>query len=185
MAFVYHMKPFDMRGEVLHPLNALKDRYPDVYEKQIAKYGDDPGRKKLPQRRIPKLDCLWNNVIQCAPIHPHHIYRAITERGLQLPERIAFYKIPVAKFAHLPTVIYYSQMKQSVVETLPDDAIEWFDFDTYAELTELPDDALAWYDELQRKGTAFGHFVGIPHVLIQGPIDIGDVEVIYWHGWQT
>lgn len=124
---LYHMKPFDMRGDVLYPLNAMKDIYPDIYEKQIAKYDDHPSRKKLPLRRIPKLDCLWNDVIQCAPVHPHLIYP-----------------------------------------------------DPYEELTAVPPDALAWYDSLVEKGRAFGHFVGIPHVLIQGTIDVSDVETIVW-----
>lgn len=177
---LYHMKPFDMRGDVLYPLNAMKDVYPDIYEKQLAKYDDHPSRKKLPLRRIPKLGCLWNDVIQCAPVHPHLIYDEITKRGLKLPPQVMFYAIPVEKIAHLPVVVYRSKMKTNALEEIPEDLITPFDPDTYEALTAVPPDALAWYDSLVEKGRVFGHFVGIPHVLIQGTIDVSDVETIVW-----
>ena len=60
MPFVYHIRSADFRGTTLYPLNRLRDRYPDVYEAQRAKYR---GREWLLEARVPLLDVLWNDVI--------------------------------------------------------------------------------------------------------------------------
>lgn len=179
MQYIYHLKPGDMRGDTLYPLNQLKEHYPDVYERQIAKYNDHEGRKKLPLRTIPKLNCLWNDVVQCAPLHPRLIYQALQERDFQVKPSVQCFQISLDKIKHLPVVVYHSSGKTGVLETIPDELISWFDFDDYQELTVLPDDTLAWYDRI-KGDRAFGHFVGVPHILIHGVIDISDVEVIAW-----
>ena len=44
MNYIYHRVPKEMRGEVLFPLNTLKETEPDLYEKESAKYvGRDVG----------------------------------------------------------------------------------------------------------------------------------------------
>ena len=38
MAFVYHLVPNGLRGDVIYPLNQLASIHPDLYDTQRAKY---------------------------------------------------------------------------------------------------------------------------------------------------
>src|SRR6478752_8928342 len=84
MSFVYHTVPRDMVGEVIFPLNRLAAVAPDVYEYQRAKYA---GREAVLDYRIPGTDLLFNDTVHCAPIHPHHLYRARQAAGLTVESR--------------------------------------------------------------------------------------------------
>lgn len=178
--YVYHMIPHNMQGRILYPLNRMKSLYPEIYAQQIAKYNDHPSRRNLPQRIIPKLNCLWNDVVQCAPIHPRHLYRQLVQHGFELNPDMRWFQIPLETIQDMPVAIYFSQYKEDITLPLPETAVEWFDFDHYQELTTIPADTLAWYDRMQEKGRVFGIFVGIPHILVQGEIDTRHTSVITW-----
>lgn len=62
---VYHLVPKNFVGNVLFSLNRLKDTLPETYATQVGKYA---GREKILERRIPKLDCLWNDVLHCSSL---------------------------------------------------------------------------------------------------------------------
>jgi len=176
--FVYHSRPRKMLGDVLYPLNQLRALHPEVYAQQIAKYGDHPDRLAIPGFRIPLLDCLWNDVVQCAPIHPHLLFDALAMRGLQVKSGLEFFQIPVTTVANLPAVLYTPAPGplHAPLET----EVAWFDAAAYEELHAVPSDTLAWYDRLAREGRVYGHFVGVPHVMVHGPIDISDAHTITW-----
>src|SRR5438309_1394935 len=105
MQAIYHMCPRQMVGEVLYPLNTLKQLHLAIYEREIAKYQDHPSRVNLPQRIIPKLNCLWNDVAQCSPIHPHLLYLALRERGFSVSPERAFFQIPLSLLHDIPVAI--------------------------------------------------------------------------------
>ena len=70
MEYVYHMVPEELKGEYLIPLNELKRAYPNLYDEYIQKYKDHTQREQLLTRKIPKLECLWNDVVHfCRSIH--------------------------------------------------------------------------------------------------------------------
>ena len=73
-----------MVGDVIFPLNRLVAVAPDVYEYQRAKYA---GREAVLDYRIPGTDLLFNDTVHCAPIHPHHLYRARQAAGLTVEPR--------------------------------------------------------------------------------------------------
>lgn len=54
------MKPKNLAEDTLYPLNVLKDRYPEQYREHAAKYD---WRLELMDIVIPKLNCLWNDVL--------------------------------------------------------------------------------------------------------------------------
>ena len=76
MDYVYHMVPKEMKGEVLNSLNEMKLIHPELHKHYSKKYFNHPERERLLLRRIPKLDCLWNNVIFLSPLHPYYVYEA-------------------------------------------------------------------------------------------------------------
>lgn len=179
---VYHLVPREMQGETLYPLNQLRTLWPEVYARAIAKYDDHPGRKLLPQRMIPKLGCLWNDVVQCAGLHPHVLYQALTERGMSVSPNLRFYQIPVERLEGKPLAVFYSDPPEGreVGAPLDDSEIDLLDIREYREQTTLTARTLAWFDHLAEVGKVFGIFVGVPHILVQGTIDARGVPVITW-----
>jgi hypothetical protein len=176
---IYHRRPDDMLGTVLYPLNELKAHSPAHYASAIAKYSDDPKRLSLPAQRVPKLDCLWNDVVHCAPIHPHLLYLALVERAFRVNPETAFFQIPVSALKGMPVAVYVGSGLHP--DRPPrEDEVEWLNHETYAELRTVPTTTLAWYDRLAGEGRLYGHFVGVPHVLVRGSIDVRNVDVVRW-----
>ncbi len=65
MQSIYHMCPSEMIEDVLYPLNTLRELYPLIYGREMIKYQDHPHCQDLQARRIPKLNCLWHDVVHC------------------------------------------------------------------------------------------------------------------------
>jgi hypothetical protein len=179
MQAMYHMHPPQMVGEVLYPLNTLRQLHPGIYTREIAKYQDHPSRFNLPRLHIPKLNCLWNDVVQCSPIHPHLLYLALRERGL-LPAQHSrtFFQIPVSSLGDTPLAIVSSSGDPTI--PLREEEVQLIDHTTYRELDIVPAQALEWYDHLARQKKLFGLFMGVPHVMVQGPIVIHQAREILW-----
>ena len=74
MEYIYHAVPKNLDGSILYPLFSLKDKFPDLYEKEIKKYDDHPQRKLLPFKKVPKLNCSRGDVLHFSPIHPNLIF---------------------------------------------------------------------------------------------------------------
>ena len=134
MQFVYHRRPPDLRGEILYPLNALRARYPDAYERQAAKYR---GREKLMATPVPPLGLLWNDVLHLAPIHPHLLYRALVACGLSPPDH-SYFAIPVDLLRGRPATVLIAH---------DPDLYRPFDPDRYCELGHVPESTLRFLDD--------------------------------------
>jgi hypothetical protein len=76
--YLYHRVPKDMRGNTLHPLNQLKKVSPDIYAQKVKKY---EGRLEILERKIPALDCLWNDVLHLTAVHPTVLNAAFESVG--------------------------------------------------------------------------------------------------------
>lgn len=74
MQKLYHFAPDDMAGDVLYPLNELKEVHPEIYEEQKDKY---EGREFVMDREISYLNCLWNDVLHLTAVHPRAIKEAL------------------------------------------------------------------------------------------------------------
>lgn len=168
MPFIYHGVPADVRGTTLYPLNHLRDIYPDLFEREIAKYDDHPQRRLLPETRLPVLNRLWNDVIHTAPIHPHLLYRAWIERGAFVNPDCRFFQIPVDRVA-MHTAGWMVERNVTLI-----------DWNVYTELTTVPAETLAWYERLVAQGKHGADFVGVPHVLVTDQIDIAGLAPIRW-----
>ncbi|MBK8551651.1 MAG: hypothetical protein IPL53_11555 [Ignavibacteria bacterium] len=80
MNYLYHRVPKNLRGNVLYPLNTLKEIHPDLYEQQASKYA---GREHITCQIIPILNCLWNDVLHFSAVNPEEIsaYRIRKKSG--------------------------------------------------------------------------------------------------------
>jgi hypothetical protein len=68
----------DLRGDDLLPLNLIRDRYPDLYEREVVKYAEWPHVMDHP---VYPLDCRWTDVVFFSPVHPAPIFDALRESG--------------------------------------------------------------------------------------------------------
>lgn len=171
-----------MIGEYLKPLNRLKDEDETLYTGYIKKYKDHPKRIKLLKRTIPKLDCLWNDVVHFLPLHPHHVYSALNNLGVNVRKDLLFYKIPVENLSVNSNVLYkYGKHDyQGPESAINEQNIIMINVEDYEAPTALPKDTHAYYKEEHAKGNTFGMFQFIPHVLSYGEVNITNADVLNW-----
>lgn len=182
MAYVYHMVPKKMMGDRLIPLNQLKDKNEELYEEYKEKYFNHTDRPKLLERTVPKLDCLWNDVLHFLPLHPHHIYQGLQSLEIPVKDDVLFFQIPVEQLQENTNALYHYPKESYGGPAAPIrlENIEMIDVRKYKILDRLPEDALACYKEEHEQGRGFGMFAYIPHLLSQGEVDVAKVDVINW-----
>lgn len=176
--FIYHRKLPIFKGDFIYPLNELKNIYPDAYELVAGKY---QGREELINKVIPGFNVLWNNVVQCSPIHPAKIVGGLILAGRKKEEQpeTEWFKIPLEKIKGQKAIYYKYKhwSKDNPFEFLPED-FEEFDFDKYQELEEMPEKTLQDFKQRLLQGKKPFLFHLIPHILVLGKIDIRGVEII-------
>lgn len=182
MAYVYHMVPKKMMGDRLIPLNQLREKNEELYEEYKEKYFNHPDRPKLLERTVPKLDCLWNDVLHFLPLHPYHIYQGLQSLGIPVKSDALFFQIPVERLQENTNAIYHYPKGSYGGPAAPIqlENIEVIDVRKYEILDKLPEDALAYYKEENEQGRGFGMFAYIPHLLSHGEVDVSKVNVINW-----
>jgi hypothetical protein len=182
MPFIYHIKPVEMFGNTLYPLNTLREINIDAYEFHIAKYTH---RKILMELKIPVLNCLWNDVVHCSPIDPNLLYKALIKAGLHRVRNMEFFKIPIELLKNIELVKFkfdkefFDIEKKAYILTAED--IEPLTIDSYRELNELPNKTIEWYKQCSESGRRVPLlFRYIPHIFVKGNIPIKEVEVCDW-----
>ncbi|MBY0555457.1 hypothetical protein K2P97_13070 [bacterium] len=182
MSFLYHGVPRDLVGETLFPLFSLKQAHPAIYENEIKKYDDHPERKKLPFKLLKKLNCSRGDVLHCSPIHPNLIFTALKSVFPEGNRSVKFFKIPISKIADTPAILFdMNRPGYAFGEDEPEDIFDWIDPKKYEEITKVPAEAFEFYQEWKTRGEPGAPAWGkIPHVLVKGPINISDCEVIDW-----
>lgn len=181
--FIYHKVPEEMMGDKLIPLNSLGITYPHLYEEYTKKYFDHPERPKLLKKQIPKLNCLWNDVLHFLPLHPYYVYQAITSLGIKTKEEQQFFKIPIERLTSNRNALYlYTKEKyKGPAEDIEEDEIKLLNIETYKGLKEIPSATVEYYKLENEKGNRFGLFSYIPHFLSLGDVEINDVESVTWN----
>ncbi|PWW26644.1 hypothetical protein DFO73_110218 [Cytobacillus oceanisediminis] len=180
---MYHMVPTELVGTKLIPLNGLKNTHPKLYGKYIKKYYDHPDRPQLLKKQIPKLNCLWNDVLHFLPLHPNHVYKAIQDLGIRTNDNLEFFKIPIERLANNKNAFYlYSKNKyKGPAGAIEPDEIELLNITAYEEIKKLPIHTIEYYKQEHQKGNKFGLFPFIPHVLSLGDVEIKETEIITWN----
>lgn len=177
--FIYHFKRKNMVGNKLVPLNAQKATMPEIYREHIKKYN---GREKLLEKRIPILDCLWNDVLHLSPINPQLIldvyHKCDFVPEARKGEIFEVYKIPVSKLTDDKTVCFQS-FNYDFHNYSPDlDKYFNFTLNEYRELTEVPEKQIKVWHNDKKAGRALFWYSHIMHILTRDEIDVSDCEVI-------
>jgi hypothetical protein len=185
---VYHFKPRGMKGSSLIPLNCLKEVHPEVYSEHVKKY---EGREQLLEKRVPLLDCLWNDVLHISPINPQIILDLWKKENLVphshgvITRSIEVYKIPIEFLDEKLTVCF---QPFNFDHGHFDPALEkiWnFKHADFSEQKEVsPEQLIIWKNDISagRRMFWYSHTM---HVLTKQQIDISACELISSHPQRT
>lgn len=172
---VYHRVPEHLRGTTLYPLNQLRRIFPDLAVGYTQKY---VGREALCERRIPRLDCRWNDVLMLSPVHPVKLQAALSEAGFsRFPTR--WFAVDVALLSPSATVVYVPPKQPPADFAIREDDVVAFDpalLDAYGEVSERQ---RRHYEQAKTAGTARPLlFSGTPHVLFNGTLSLDQLHII-------
>lgn len=175
MQYLYHNLSVHMVGDTLYPLNRLKETHPEIYALHVEKYR---GREQLLERRIPKLECLWNDVIFFTAIHPHDIKAALVNAQHPWRQPSRWLKINCEKLSPERTVIWTYPVKDEA-------GLEFHEVDILDYATVLPEHyalmpeaTKRYYAKMAEQKLFPLRFVYTPHILHCGPIPLALGEVI-------
>jgi hypothetical protein len=171
--YLYHMVPSDMIGNSLHPLNAMRETHPDLFVSKASKYA---GRERVMEQFIPTLKCKWNDVIHFSPINPSAMKQALVDAGME-PYEMRFYQIDPGLLDPNKTTVYLFNHEN------PDDKMLETNFANYKPdeietYSKLPEATKTYYREMFQKGERPLLFIGVPHILHKGSVDISDFPII-------
>jgi hypothetical protein len=171
MTFIYHAVPEPMIGTELIPLNQMQDTMSEIRDKSLEKY---EGREAILERKIPLLDCLWNDVVQFLPLHPQRIFELQQELGL-IPSvpLYKFYEIDMNSLEPNKAVVFF--------KTAPGEEnvkVKWLSEVDFASLQEVPEATVAYYKTLIGTGELPFNYQFVPHVVYKGSIDVSTATTI-------
>ncbi len=185
--YLYHKVPNDMRKNeegrsVIYPLNTIKEKFPDLYEVMLEKYQESQGddekryelRKTIPERLIPVLEnSTWGDAINLSPIHPQELMNTLEAEGFS-PKEMKFYQIdPELLNPKLTTVYLY---REEAGEKEDPKQYEEFIPEKLSEHSSVPEKTKEYYKQRFEEGKRPLLFVGVPHILHTGHIDVTDIE---------
>ncbi|MBF0362754.1 MAG: hypothetical protein HQK49_17175 [Oligoflexia bacterium] len=187
--FVYHLKPNNLNGNTLYPLNVLRDIYPDSYNFHIQKYSY---RKELMKAKFPIANCLWNDVLHLSPVdigilidNQISIFRATEKEKYLDLERInnrKYYKIDIRKLNSANLYIYNTlEASNDMDETMDKIKEQFYDWENGNHLlsNQITTGQIAYFNKCSENLSLPRYlFTAIPHVLYLGNIDLAITEEI-------
>ncbi len=178
MPSIYHLVPEKMVGSRLVPLNEMKVSAPDIYSQAVRKYQD---RETILTRRIPKIDCLWNDVLHFSSIDPNLIFARLQELGFGTYHHLRWYEVPVRLISDIPSVVYRAPPKPRFNFALDDSDVEWFDQSNWQEPTSLSAETGSYFEACKAEDKVPLLFQFTPHVLVRGQIDVANLKITSMH----
>lgn len=175
MPYLYHGIPEDMKGSELITLNKMLEVDPELRAKYLEKY---KGREEILERKIPLLDCLWNDVVQLLPLHPRQLFELQKELSLitEIPD-YRYYEIDVNNLDPSQTVVYF--------KTAPGEenvTVKWLKDVRLEELQEIPGATKKYYESMIGTGEPVFNYQFVPHVVHRGTIDVSSAQVASLEG---
>ncbi len=183
MSFIYHLVPRNLKGEVLIPLVELKEKYPEIYASQMAKYDDHPQRKRLPKRMLKKLNCLQEEVLHFSPIHPWLMHQGLQSVFSDWNQPSLFFEIPIQRIRNLPAILFDMNSTGTYVfgEDESEEMFRWLTPENYQILESIPPEAIEFYQKWQERGHRGAPAMArIPHVMVKGRASVQNCRIIDW-----
>ena len=174
MLYLYHRMPLNMKGNILYPLNLLKEKYPQVYNQELSKYNK---REYLLKVEIPPLNCLWNDALHLSAVNPKDIKNALLEAGADLKNNFVFYQIDPNYLDKKNTTVYLYRSDSNLNQLTSND-FESYNHQNIEKYSKIPNDTKEYYKELISMGKKPLLFYRLPHILYKGTIDVTGLSVI-------
>jgi hypothetical protein len=172
MAFVYHLVPKKLIGNILYPLNELKNKLPEVYKREIEKYKE---REYVLEKKIPILNCLWNDVLHFIPVHPSKIKKEMQKAGFKV-DKVRWFKIKAEDVPKEKSIIYlYKYNKENPIA---ESNFIKYNPDKLAKYNKIPTRTKEHYKEAFEKKEKLLRFHFIPHVFLKDSFDTRKAEII-------
>ncbi|CAN5434934.1 hypothetical protein BH10PAT3_BH10PAT3_1880 [soil metagenome] len=171
MSYFYHGVPEPMVGTLLIPLNRMPSSMTALHNMHLKKYD---GREEITKRRIPLLDCLWNDVVQFLPLHPRKVFELQVKLGLipTIPN-FKFFEIDPGMFDLDKTVVYFkSAPGEENIE------VTWLKDVNLSSLQDIPIATVEYYESLVGTGELSFNYQFIPHILYEGAVDISSSRIV-------
>ena len=173
--FVYHRVPVNLTGSVLYPLNQLKQVYPDVAVVQLKKY---QGREARLRQQIPRLNCLWNDVLHFSPVHPTKIRAAMEEAGHTTgSHKWRYFEVNAAFFSPDNTIIWEYRERPHPHFQIDENECLPYETRLLDNYTEVGEWTRRYYAEHKHSARVLG-YMGIAHVLYKGHLNVDEVRII-------
>lgn len=172
MPYIYHGIPEDMKGSELIPLSKMLEVDPVLRAQYLEKY---KGREEILERRIPLLNCLWDDVVQFLPLHPRKLFELQKQLGLitKIPD-YNYYEINIEKLDPAKTVVFF--------KTAPGEehvTVKWLKDVSLDELQDIPEATKEYYESMVGTGEPVFNYQFVPHILHKGTVDISSAQVMY------
>ena len=169
--YFYHGIPEDMKGTELIPLNKMLEVDPELRAKYLEKYN---GREEILKRKIPLLNCLWNDVVQLLPLHPRQLFELQKELDLikEIPD-YRYYRINIDALDPLQTVVYF--------KTAPGEenvTVKWLRDVQLEELHGIPEATRKYYESMVGTDEPVFNYQFVPHIIYKGTVDVSSAQVI-------
>ncbi len=101
---IYHIKPTNMKGSILYPMQKVMKLMPAEFAFHAKKYGT---KREILDAEFPLAGCTWQDMIHCSPVDVSLIVRTLKEvfeeagqlekLNLERYKSVSYFKIPVAK----------------------------------------------------------------------------------------
>ena len=183
MRYVYHLCAPDFRGNVLYPLDALQSVFPDLHQRERAKY---VGRESVLSFVVPGLNVTWGATVNLSALNPSLLVAERRRLGVPFSNLLTrrLLRVPIERIAGLPAVRYNSATHwinscpgdPTVSLTPPAKEFGPFEPASYEEPSQVPQLHTEYLlRQLARGESALG-FVFVPHVLVASPIDVSGLK---------
>lgn len=163
-----------MSGNILFPLNLLKEKNFDLYEKQASKY---IGREDIMNERLPILNCLWNDVLHFSAVHPSLIKQALIEAGDTESVHLECFEIEPSVLDSEKTIVFLYEHDTREGKLREDDFAKYNPEDI-AKYSKMPQETKEYYKEMYALGREPLLFHKIPHILFKGELDVSSFNKI-------
>lgn len=171
MNYVYHGVPENMIGNTLMPLNKLQELNSELKAQYLEKY---QGREEIMERRIPLLNCLWNDVVQFLPMHPQTVFNLQKDMHIiPVVEAYKFYEIPLDNLDSNKTVVFF--------KTAPGEEnteVKWLNDVDWHSLQTIPPATIEYYKTLVGTGELPFNYQFIPHIVSMDTIDVSQAKIV-------
>lgn len=160
-----------MIGSELLPLNQMPDSMSEIHDLHLSKYR---GRENILSRKIPLLNCLWNDAVQFLPIDPQKIFELQLEMGLisEVPHYV-FYEIDIGLLNPKKTVVFFKDAPGEENAT-----VEWLIDVDFSKIQEVPKATIDYYKTLVGTGELPFNYQFVPHILHMGTVDVSHSKII-------